>query len=144
MAEVLSTSSGPDKRYPVIHRMFLSIDKIAEEDYELIKSQLCLNNSEIMLSKEKLDSLKDHSEEYASVIKELENIGGKEIYFVTEGMINEIAKKYMPGKEEVFTNDLRKCAKAYRYNKVSKGVDTNLWNILHRAGYYKEITEGQT
>lgn len=58
-------------------------------------------------------------------------------------MINEIVKKYMPGKEEEFSNDLRKCAKSYRYNKVSKGVDTNLWNILHRAGYYKEITDGQ-
>ena len=58
-------------------------------------------------------------------------------------MINEIVKKYMPSKEEEFTNDLRKCAKSYRYNKGSKGGDTNLWNILHRAGYYKEITDGQ-
>ena len=58
-------------------------------------------------------------------------------------MIIEIIKKYFPDRGDVFINDLRSCANSYRYNKVSKTVDTNLWNILHRAGYYEEIIEGK-
>ncbi len=143
MAEVLSTSSGPDKRYPVVHRMLLSIDRISEENYELIKPQLSLNSSEIIISKEKLSLLKEKSQEYVPIIEEIKKIGGKETYFVTEGMIIEIIKKYLPDRVDVFINDLRSCANSYRYNKVSKTVDTNLWNILHRAGYYEETIDGK-
>lgn len=138
MAAVLSTSSGPDKRYPVTHRMLLSIDRILEKDYDIIKPQLCLNNSEIIVSQENLDLLKTQCVQYTDIIEEIKEMGGKQMYLLTESMIKETVKKYMPDKEEEFINKLRRYARGYRYNKVSKGVDTNLWEILHNAGYYKE------
>lgn len=138
MAAVLSTSSGPDKRYPVTHRMLLSIDRILEKDYDIIKPQLCLNNSEIIVSQENLDLLKTQCVQYTDIIEEIKEMGGKQMYLLTESMIKETVKKYMPDKEEEFINKLRRYARGYRYNKVSKGVDTNLWEILHNTGYYKE------
>ena len=97
-----------------------------------------MNNSEIIVSQENLDLLKTQCVQYTDIIEEIKEMGGKQMYLLTESMIKETVKKYMPDKEEEFINKLRRYARGYRYNKVSKGVDTNLWEILHNAGYYKE------
>lgn len=139
MAEVLSTSSTPDKRYPVVHRMFLSRERIRYDDLKLILPQLCLNYSEIMISDRGLFALKNESKEYEKIVEELLNTDYKMMHVFKEKQVRDIAERYFSKNASIkFITKLRSFSQAYHYNKVSTRVDSNLWNILRDAGYYQE------
>ena len=142
MAEVLSTSSIPDKRFPVVHRMLISKEEIKQKDLKLVESQLCLNYSEIIIKKQELNLIQSHEEKYDKVIKEMENIDTQEVYILKESEIRSKAEKCLSDIDVLnFISKLRKSSFAYRYNKVSSRVDENIWTILHNAGYYKELVD---
>lgn len=144
MAEVLSTSSIPDKRFPVVHRMLISREEIKHKDLKLVESQLCLNYSEIIINKHELNLIKNQDEKYDKVVKELENINTQEVYILKEGELRSKAEKYLSDVDVIkFVSKLRKSSFAYRYNKVSSRVDENIWAILHDAGYYKELVDDE-
>ena len=138
MAEVLSTSSLPDKRYPIVHRMLLSISPIDIEHLDLIKPQLCLNCSEIIISETDLDFISEQSKECEALVSDLKSSDSKKMFILKEKNVKEAAEKYFPEEGDLLANRLRNYSHASRYNKVSTRVDINIWNILHNAGYYQQ------
>lgn len=139
MALILSTSSTPDKRYPIVHRMFMSREEIKPEDLPLIASHLCLNYSKILISEKALLSLQEQSYKHQEMVDELLKRTSEPMYMISEREIREIAEKYLGEEEEpFFLSKLRGVAMAYHYNKVSTGVDTMVRDILYNAGYYQQ------
>lgn len=94
MALVLSTASTPDKRYPIVQRMFLSREKIATEDLRLIIPHLCLNYSSITISEKKLLQLQELSIDHQGAIEELLTTDPELVYVFKEGKIKDVAEKY--------------------------------------------------
>lgn len=71
IAEVLSTSSAVDKRYPIVHRMLLSKEEILPKHLDVIAPYLCLNYSDITISMVELSAVEALSDNYAKIIKEV-------------------------------------------------------------------------
>lgn len=138
MALVLSTASTPDKRYPVVHRMFLSHEAIKPEDLKLIAPHLCMNTSKIVVSKEDLLGMKENAADYEAIIDELLAAEDTTMYSFKEKNIKAVCSKIWSNEEiNVFLSELRNVSVVHRYNKVSIGVDINLRDILFAAGYYQ-------
>ena len=138
LAEVLSTSSTPDKRYPITHRMLLSNEKIREEDWEIIAPHLWMNSSEILISKTDLSVLGKESESYGRVVHEILQQDSKSMYCVSENTVKEISKKYLALEElSLFITKLRSHSFAKRYNKVSTTADAEIRNVLLQKGYFQ-------
>lgn len=139
MALILSTSSTPDKRYPVVHRMFMSREKIKPDDLHLIVPHLCLNYSKIIISEKELMSLQELSIVHEKVVEELMEEDPELVYMFKERTVKDVAEKYFDEKEGyIFLSEFRNFSLAYRYNKISSGVDNTVRNILHSAGYYQK------
>lgn len=140
MAEVLSTSSTVDKRYPTVLRMFLSNQKISDEDLRIIAPHLWLNYSQITITEAGLLSLEDISDDYKTIIHNLLDKKDPEMmYRFKEDDALKIAEEYL-SKEElpIFLAELRLKSFAYRYNKVSPKLDSTVWTLLSKKGYYKK------
>lgn len=139
IAEVLTTSSTLDKRYPTVYRMILSKDEIDEKDLEAVAPHLWLNYSKITISQKGLTSLGEESEEYQSIVEEIVKLESEPIYRVKEKDVVTIAKRYLT-KDEMpfFITRLRSHSLAYRYHKVSSRADATLRELLGRMGYYKK------
>lgn len=139
IAEVLSTSSTMEKRYPIVHRMLLSNQPIADEDLNIIAPHLWLNNSQITIGESGLLSLKECHPLYDDIINELLDMDGEYAYQLKESQVIDIAKKSLSEQEiPLFLTNMRLHSHATRYNKVSPKADTNLRNILVQLGYFKE------
>lgn len=140
LAEVLSLSSTPDKRYPVVHRMFLSREELSREDIELIAPQLQLNYSDILIDEKSLFAMAEKSDAYACIIQELLRKGSTPVYRLREtDDILPLLKKRMNSKERnLFLNELRAYSIAYRFNKISPIADSNIQKLLESRGHYKK------
>lgn len=140
IAEVLSTSSTLDKRYPTVHRMFFSNEKINDEDLQLIEPHLQLNYSQITITEKGMLSLENISDDYKAIVDELlDQTDPDLIYRYQEDDVLKVARKYLsPDEQLLFIAKLRENSFAYRYNKVSPKLDTIIWETLHEQGYYKK------
>lgn len=139
MAQVLSTSSTADKRYPVIHRMLLSREEICIHDLDLIASHLCLNSREILISKEELLSLANASDNHKQIVTQILQQDSEQMYCISENTVKEICKNYLsPEKFSVFIAELRAHSFASRYNKVGMTVDEEIHTALCERGYFQE------
>lgn len=137
VAEVLSTSSTPDKRYPIVHRMILSQKELRTEDIKYIIPHLQFNSSEIAISASGLASLARVSDEYGGIVKEILNRESEPVYVLDEGDIAKIAGRSMNHDTiSRFISELRTYAFVHRYNKVGRTVDATVWEILGDLGYY--------
>lgn len=145
IAEVLSTSSTLDKRYPTVHRMFFSNEKISDEDLHLIEPHLQLNYSQITITEKGILSLENISEDYKTIVDELlDQTDPDLIYRYQEDDVIKVARKYLsPDEQLLFIAKLRESSFAYRYNKVSPKLDTIIWETLHKQGYYKKQKKQQ-
>lgn len=141
MAEVLSTSSvGKGKeRYPTVLRMFLSRQKIKDEDLRMLAPHLWLNYSEIAVSERGLLDLKELSYDYAEIVDKLFDTAPSEnMYMIKEKDVITTAKNYLDEADTLkFLTELRLQSYAYRYNKVSDTVETTIRNLLVSLGYYE-------
>ena len=138
MAEVLSTSSLPDKRYPVVHRMLLSIEPIDTKHFDLIRPQLSFNCSEMIIEEDALNVVAEQSVAYENLIRKLKRNSLVRMYRFDEKAVKDAAKECKLEETDQIVNRLRSYSYSHRYNKVSTRVDSNIWDILHAAGYYKE------
>lgn len=142
VAEVLSTSSTLDRRYPTVHRMLLSNEPIKDKDLPVISPYLCLNYSDITISKKALSTLRNKSTKYYDIIENIPKKECEEMYRIKEDKVSSIAQDYLDEGELVeFITELRTRSLAYRYNKVSAIADANIKNLLDHLGYYKEEIE---
>lgn len=71
MVEVLTTSAGGDSSFPTVHRMFISRDRIRDEDLKIILPHLYLNNSTITIDENELLKVAGLSKEYKEIIKSI-------------------------------------------------------------------------
>lgn len=139
IAEVLSTSSTPDKRYPIVHRMLLSNQKIEEKDLHIIASHLCFNSTDILISKDNLLNLAEEFSCYEPIVKEILNEKSELMYCIEEPYVKLIYEKYLNKQESPeFISRLRAYSYVKRYNKVSKSADECIRNILLKEGYYQK------
>lgn len=141
LAEVLSTSSIPDKRYPIIHRMFLCNEKIKEDDLITIAPHLCLNSSDILISEEKLLALAEQSEDYKLIVQEIFKKDPELMYCIKEKTIQEFFENFENDLEieelPIFITKLRYYSFTKRYNKVSTSADESIRNALLQKGYFQ-------
>lgn len=137
IAEVLSTSSAVDKRYPIVHRMLLSKEEILPEHLDVIAPYLCLNYSDITISMDELSAVEAISDNYAKIIEEVKKEECEQMYRIRERMVRDKAKEILNEDELIyFITVLRSHSLAYRYNKVSKTADNNIFSQLTQLGYY--------
>lgn len=138
LAEVLSTSSTPDKRYPVVHRMLLSREKIQKKDWALIAPHLCMNSREILISKKELLALSNMSADYKKVIQDILQKDSELMYCISENTIKEIYNNYLAHETfPVFITELRAHSFTKRYNKISTTADEEIRNVLLEKGYFQ-------
>lgn len=139
LAEVLSTSSTPDKRYPIVHRMLLSKEKIRKEDWPIIAPHLRMNSREIAISEAGLSTLAEMSDDYMRIVQEILPYDSERMYLILENVVEDIAKKYLvPEELPVFMTKLRSHSFANRYNKVSTTADEEVRKVLLERGYFQE------
>lgn len=138
LAEVLSTSSTPDKRYPIVHRMFLSKEKIREEDWPIIAPHLRMNSREIAISEAGLSALAEISDDYRQIVQEIGSYGSERMYLISENVVEDISKKHLTPEElPEFMTKLRSHSFANRYNKVSRTADEEVRKVLLEKGYFQ-------
>ena len=139
LAEVLSTSSTPDKRYPVVHRMLLSRVEIDEQDWPVIAPHLCMNSREILISKEGLLSLAEMSDAYKQVVEKIFLYDSDPMYCISENILEEISKNHLKPEEfPMLITELRARSYVKRYNKVNKTADEEIRKVLLERGYFKD------
>ncbi len=137
IAEVLSTSSAVDKRYPIVHRMLLCKEKILDEHLDVIAPYICLNYSDITISKDELSAIEAMSRSYASIIEEVKKEECEQMYRIKERRVRDKAKELLNEDElTTFLTALRSHSLAYHYNKVSKTADNNIFKQLIQLGYF--------
>lgn len=139
LAEVLSTSSKPEKRYPVVHRMLLSNEKLYDEDLEMIAPHLWMNSSDILISQSGLKKLSEESDDYTQIVQELYKNDLQLMYEINENEVKDIVKKYFRGEDiSLFLTKLRSYSYAKRYNKVSTVADQEVRDVLRKNGHFQE------
>ena len=139
LAEVLSTSSTPDKRYPIVHRMLLSKEEIKKKDWPIIAPHLRMNSREIAISEAGLSALAEMSDGYRQIVQEIRLYDSEQMYLISENAVEDISKKHLTSEElPVFMTMLRSHSFANRYNKVSKTADEEVRKVLLEKGYFQE------
>ena len=139
LAEVLSTSSTPDKRYPVVHRMLLSREEIHEQDWSAIAPHLCMNSREILIGKDGLLSLAEMSDTYKQVVEKIFLHDSEPMYCISENILEEISKNHLKPEElPILITELRARSYVKRYNKVNKTADEEIRKVLLERGYFND------
>ena len=141
VAEMLSTSSATQKRYPTALRIFLSREKIASEHIRFIAPHLCLNYSRITISDSGLDVVKDKGNEYRNIINKLiQKFGSDNMYNFKEKDVLSVATEFLK-REDIFRfiSELRANSYAYHYTKVGDRVNESVRELLMSLGYYKDL-----
>ena len=142
VAEVLTAAAGGEDKYPTVHRMLISSQKITEEDVTEVLPLLHLTNSKIIISKQALDELGKEDKEYADVVQWIlsnSKLKPGSYYEIREDTIRAAARDVRHGKKADAVRlllDARKQAMASRYNKVSKKTDENVREFLRGKGYF--------
>lgn len=126
IALVLTSCAG-GKRLPTAHRMIMSIDDIPDEKMDILKGQLYLNDSEILISEERMAAfLKDKrlSNEFVECFKpkiESSLVGGLTpslYYHFNESLIRAF---HLDENDKLNAIHLiRQYAVSHRYNKVGR------------------------
>ena len=145
LAEVLSSSSIVDKRYPVVHRMLLSNEEIKDKDLEIIAPHLCMNSKEILISERGLLDIADMSEEYNMVVQEILKSDSELMYTIEENGIKEMCKNdFSEGEIAELLTKLRAYSFSKRYNKVSPKADEKIRDMLFQRGYFSKKPSADT
>lgn len=139
LAEILSTSSKPDNRYPIVHRMFLSNEEIKKEDLDIIAPHLKLNSTEIFVNEASLQELAEESEDYNLIVQEILKTNPEHMYCIKENTIKDISKGHLTEEElSMFITKLRTYSLAKRYNKISRKADKTIRDALRQRGYFQK------
>lgn len=128
-----ATASAGDNRRPTIHRMLISRDPIPGEHLKLLKSQLLLNNSEILISSNNLEKLKTQEED--TLPPEVEkmfqtSIQKEEYYKLSEFQIRALDIPPVDKLRAICL--LRNWSTAPKYNKIGSKCDELLFDYLSK------------
>lgn len=133
IAEVLTVSSGENKR-PTAHRMIISKYKLdTVEDEYFIKGQLKLNGSDIVIEKEKFEILKNleivkNSENLSRFFNEIESIKEYTYIKIEENMLRNMS---IDVHDKVLgISLLREYTDAPKHNKVGSKPDEYIYKYI--------------
>lgn len=129
MASAVTTSSGSDRR-PTLHRMCISRTFIEEKDLKYIKGQLLLNDSDILISEDKLENLKNDEALSQEFLMLLENSLKEEKYY----SVPEASLVSDDMSEDKFAKEislLRTYSTAAKYNKISAQTNNLLFTLIN-------------
>lgn len=133
IAEVLTVSSGENKR-PTVHRMIISkyeLDTV--EDEYFIKGQLKLNGSDIIIEKEKFEILKNleivkNSENLSKFFNEIESVKEYTYIKIEENMLRNMS---IDVHDKVLgISLLREYTDAPKHNKVGSKPDEYIYKYI--------------
>lgn len=133
---ISSTSSGGN-RLPIIQRVLISNTPLKvtpqdSTDINFIQGQLKLNNSEVLISKKHLDSLKDTYKDNIDIsdfLKRFEELARLENYHI----LDESSMRDIPISSDIKTEGLgilRNESSASRYNKISTKTDEFIFDYI--------------
>lgn len=133
VAEVLTVSSGENKR-PTAHRMIISKYELnTDEDEYFIKGQLKLNGSDIIIEKEKFEALKElefvkKSKNLLMFFSEIENTKELTYIKIEENMLRNIS---IDVHDKVLgISLLREYAYAPKHNKIGSKPDEYIYKYI--------------
>lgn len=131
MAAVCTASAGVD-RVPTMHRMLLCNKEIPVDLFWQVEGNLKLNSSKILIGKEELEEIFCYyniAEELKMAICSISSC--KEYYEINERILRGTDKRVWNGHSasEVIAR-IRADAYGARYNKISKKLDDNLWDLF--------------
>lgn len=137
MAVVLSTSSTPENRDPVLHRMFMSRQKISTEHLKLIAPYLRIDYSPLIIPQEALTKLQEVSEKYAAAVQVLMELECLKIYTLDKNRVQHMVSGILTTDEwNAFYSELSSFAAGIYYHKINPEVDRTVRELLVAAGYY--------
>lgn len=129
-----ATASAGDNRRPAIHRMLISRDQIPEEHLHLLKSQLLLNSSDILISSKNLEKLKTQEKDIfpLEVEKLFEtSIQKEEYYKLSEFQIRALDIPSIDKLRAICL--LRNWSTAPKYNKIGSKCDEIIFDYLSKV-----------
>ncbi len=138
VALVLTSSAGAN-RMPTVHRMIISRDEISPEDLEILKGQLYLNESEILISQSGLerfladerldDSFRDY---FCRAGQDTKFLGLSPVpYYLFDEAV--IRSSFLDSKVKTDAiNLIRQYSASPKYNKVGSKCDEWVFKFLSR------------
>lgn len=128
---VVATASAGDNRRPTMHRMLICRGGISDEKLEILKAQLLLNTSDILISKKNLERLR--SQEGMPFPKEVAElfdtaIHAEEYYRLSEFQIKSLDLDLEDRLRAICL--LRNMSTAPKYNKVGSKTDELVFDYL--------------
>lgn len=130
MAISVTISAGIDSRLPTAHRIFLSRRKLDEKSIHLIRGQLLLNKSMILISKEAFEEMRTHEHLHSEFLHYIMNHCDKGSYYAIE----EIPFKNLThnGKTSYFHDlcILRSYSSAPKNNKINPQVIAKIYHEI--------------
>lgn len=128
---VVATASAGDNRRPTIHRMLISKKIISEEQLEILKAQLLLNTSDIIISRASFEKLMEQNgRDFPPQIAQLfdATIQREEYYKFSEFQIRNINIPLQDKLRAICM--LRNESISPKYNKVGSKADELIFDIL--------------
>lgn len=131
----VSTISAGGTNVPTLHRMLISRKEIKPDEMQYISGNLFLNQSKIIVEKEKMEKCLSELGIKEEVRKKiLGNLRKKEIYEFSERYLRSLDKDELePYTREEFVAHIRAVSIAMRYNKISERLDENVVKILENT-----------
>lgn len=128
---VAATASAGDNRRPTIHRILISQTEVSGETLEMLKAQLRLNSSELIISRtsiEKLSKLND--DEFPSQVTGLFDtaIQKEEYYRFPESQLRSLDMPLRKKLQAICM--LRNESVSPKYNKVGSKADEIIFDII--------------
>lgn len=141
MAETLTVSAG-ESNYPTVHRLFFSREEIKDKDLDLLKPMLHLNTSEIILSEDSINILKEEDKIPSVILNHItQKVENQQFYIFKEDLFTSILKNYLDSNQKnkipQYVSLIREKSVMNRYNKVSGKLDDTVRNLLLDLGYYE-------
>ena len=131
MAAVLTASAVSDN-VPTMHRMLISRSEINKEMLKKFKGNLLLNYSNILIDAEKFEEVIqqfDFSEDVKNNL--MNNVTIKTYYEISERFLRSIKNENLNNINSMeLVTHLRAMSVALRYNKISKKLDENIFELL--------------
>lgn len=132
MAAVLTVSAGGDN-VPTMHRMLINRGHINDQKLNILKGNLKLNHSKILISKEEFDTVIQKLNLSEEVINRIINNAKTDTYYqISERTLRDISSDALRhiNRSELISQ-IRDASTAIYYNKISKKLDEHIMELLN-------------
>lgn len=128
MAAVCTVSAGSDP-FPTMHRMLISRKPISDNMMEVIRGNLLLNTSRIVIREEVLTGLVQQHIISENVLEIFNKCGEKYTCFEMEERVLRGLKREVISPTKLIAG-IRAESNGFKYNKISKKLDENVLEFL--------------